>query len=230
MSYDISDNLRLVSLTGFRDMKEDRKIDFDGTRANHITIERLNDYDQFSEELRLEGSWEKLTLVAGVYYWNSEFDQGWVPPTRNVCSKHRKRPLTPPLPYEEFETDLNPNDGVEVIEDASHLVPRNAPEHTYGVGGQLNYSIGPGEVEIFVKYSEVDEIETSLINLTIGRLDAREDLSASIGYHLENMSIVAYGRNMTDETFEIPQVIFPLFAPGLINAGETWGIEFSYEF
>ena len=36
--------------------------------------------------------------------------------------------------YDNFETDINPNDAVAIIEDASFLTPRNAPEYTYGVG------------------------------------------------------------------------------------------------
>jgi outer membrane receptor protein involved in Fe transport len=131
--------------------------------------------------------------------------------------------------YDKFRTDINPNDGMDVIVDASFLTPRNAPEYTYGVGGTFNYPVGPGDVELFTKYSWVDKIETNLLNLDVGRLDSREELSASIGYYLEKMSIVLYGRNLTDDTFEVPFLIQPLFASGTVTPGRSWGLTVSVD-
>lgn len=501
MSLDLTDNMRLVSVTGFRDMLEDRKFDFDGTSANHITIERLNDYEQFSEELRLEGTWNNVDFVVGGYYWRSEFEQDWVtggefwhfveslsqrnfitnqwvplPPFllpgetqerrdgRNALRAAYATPLeacwvtgperaaefgnvwcdtgasleglgeaftqrllenqvtkslafyaqadwrfspqwtltaglrwteekkdfmagqaylgsvarqrirnfpdfadldnkwseiSPKIglahqftddvlfyasysegfhsggffgvnqnvadferdqydpefahswevgvksqlmnnrvqfnaayfyndfedkqeqavqfdastntvatvfdnvatatyqgieaelqfvvseyvslfasfgwldaQYDEFETDLNPNDDAVVgsmVEDASHLIPRNAPEFTFGLGGALAYPLGAGEVEIYAKYDWVDEVETNLINLAVGRLDSRENLIASISYNYQNMSVTLFGRNLTDEVYEVPAIIATLFASGTINPGRSWGLEFQVE-
>ena len=78
MRLDLSDSVQLVSVTGYRDMVEDRMLDFDGSPADYISIERLNDFDQFSQELRLEGNWNNVTFVAGAHYWNSEFTQDWI--------------------------------------------------------------------------------------------------------------------------------------------------------
>ena len=78
MSWDLNENLTIASVTGYRDMDEYRIYDFDGSSAPFITIERWNDYDQFSQELRLEGQWDRARFVAGYYYWNSEFTQDWV--------------------------------------------------------------------------------------------------------------------------------------------------------
>ena len=78
VSYEINDNLTLKSVTGYRKMNEWRIYDFDGSSAPFITIERDNDYEQFSQEFRLEGQWDKTTVVAGVYYWDSTFTQDWV--------------------------------------------------------------------------------------------------------------------------------------------------------
>ena len=78
MSYDVSDNIRVVSVTGLRDGVEDRLYDFDGTESNHITIERLNDIKQFSQEVRVEATFNNVSLVMGGYYWDSEFEQDWV--------------------------------------------------------------------------------------------------------------------------------------------------------
>ena len=498
MSFDLNDNMRLVSVTGYRDMLENTLYDFDGTEANHITIEKLNDFDQFSQELRVEGSWNNVEYVVGGYYWRSEFERDWVtggefwysvsqidlllqqvlgipkavydlrnntwtsvspalqpyvdryPTPLEMCwspdraavfgnvwcdtgtplsgmgdaytqrlyeeqvtksvafyaqadwefaenwiltaglrwteekkdfsaaqaylaPANRQRIMNFPegewavlnnkwdeispkvglsyrwtddvmfyasysegfhsggyfgtnqnkadferdqygpeyaktweagvksqlmdnriqlnatvffndftdkqessvfldnstntvatkfdnvadaeykgvevefqwvmseyvhmfaslgwldAKYKEFETDLNPNDGVDLIEDATHLVPRAAPEFTYAVGGTLSIPAGPGEFEVFVKYDWVDTIETSLVNISFNRVDARDNLMASAGYNWNSMSLVLYGRNLTDEQFETPAVIDPLFAPSTITQGTVWGVEFSME-
>ncbi len=82
MTYQFTDNLQVVSITAYRDMKEDRLLDFDGTSADFITIDRDNNYNQFSQEVRLEGNWDSsigmINFVAGIHYWRSEFRQDWV--------------------------------------------------------------------------------------------------------------------------------------------------------
>ena len=81
MSYDLSDHFKLVSVTGYRDMSEDRLLDFDGSADNFITLSRDNDFDQKSEELRLEGTWDKVTLVTGLpllgQQVHAELDHRW---------------------------------------------------------------------------------------------------------------------------------------------------------
>ncbi|MCX7063101.1 MAG: TonB-dependent receptor, partial [Proteobacteria bacterium] len=117
--------------------------------------------------------------------------------------------------YDEFFTDVNPNDdnlpngaGIHIV-DASYLTPTQAPQYTYGLGGTFTYPIGEGRLELFSKYAWVDQIETSLLNLEAGRIDSRQDLSASIGYYFRNMSFIVYGRNLTDEVIEFPFPIVP---------------------
>jgi iron complex outermembrane receptor protein len=132
--------------------------------------------------------------------------------------------------YDEFETDINAADGVTFIEDASFLKPRNAPENTIGVGGTVSIPVGTGFVELYAKYSRVDDVETNLLNTPLGHLDAREDVTASLGYYAENFSVVAYGRNLTDERTEVFTPIATLFAAGSLNRPRTYGLEFTYEF
>ena len=134
--------------------------------------------------------------------------------------------------YDQFETDLNPNDGevVPTIEDASFLTPRNAPEYTLGIGGTLTIPLGAGSVDAFVKYTEVAEVDTNLLNLKQAKIRAREDVSASVGYYGENWSIVGYGKNLTDERFEVFFPIATLFAAGTVNRPRTMGVELTYEF
>jgi iron complex outermembrane receptor protein len=77
MRYEINENLTLVSVTGYRDMVEERFTDFDTSSAPFITIDRNNVYDQFSQELRLDGSWDTVTLSSGIYYFENDFTQDW---------------------------------------------------------------------------------------------------------------------------------------------------------
>jgi iron complex outermembrane recepter protein len=489
MSLELNEHMSLVSVTGYRDQREYRIFDFDGSAAPFITIERWNDYDQFSQEFRIDGVWDTVRMTSGVYYWNSEFTQDWVtggrfwatlfggvatnpgpatdPGTWANCqaggiapifcdtSVPVFAPLAPGVPvpiddvtqilyetqettsiaffsqvdwtfvedwtltaglrwteerkdfragqaylsnvaqqrarnfpeyadldntwrevsprlgityrindssmvyasyaegfhsggffgvnqntrdferdqydpefadsyeigyksthlddrlrlnvtvfrmdftdkqeqsiqedpdtasvvtvfdnvadaryqgleleteyvfadwfraflnygyldaeYSEFETDTN-NDGI--IDDASDLTPRNAPESTVGVGGTFSWPIGPGSLEIYGKYAWIDEVETSLLNTPQGKLDDRKDVTASIGYYTERWSVVAFGRNLTDEEYEIftpiggsptatceQNPVEPnctgLFAVGSLNRPRTYGVEVEYNF
>ena len=493
LSFDLTDNLRLVSVTGYRDMIEDRKFDFDGTFRNHITIERLNDYDQFSEELRLEGSWNNIDFVVGGYYWESEFEQDWVtggefwyfvsqlnpfhgydlrnntwgapgpllgavpglaetiaryPTPLEMCwspdralffgqvwcdtgaslnglgdaytqrlfehqvtesiafyaqadwefapdwtltaglrwtqetkdfeagqaylgSVARQRvknfpnfadldnkwdEVSPKIglsyrftddilfyasyaegfhsggffgvnqnvsdferdqydpefansweagvksqlldnrvqfnavfflndfkdkqeasvqfdattdtvatvfdnvadaqfkgieaelqfvanqymsffasvgwldaEYKEFETDIDPTDNLTIIEDATHLIPRNAPEFTLGVGGTATWPVGSGEIELYAKYDWIDSIQTVLLNTRFNEVASRENLSAAATYRWNNLAVTVFGRNLTDEVFETPATIATLFASSTVTRGASWGLEVSME-
>ena len=467
MKYELNENMTLVSVTGYRELIENRIYDFDGSSAPYITIDRRNDYDQLSQELRIDGAWNDITMTAGLYYFNNEFEQDWVtggrfwaglfggvaytPPVWATCQAGAFAPiwcdqgLTPSVEpggdvtqilyetqettsyaafaqvdwrfadkwtltaglrwteeekdfiagqaylsnvarqwgrnfptidgqpgfanldntwtetspkvgltydinddsivylsyaegfhsggffgvnqnirdfvrdqydpelakswelgykslhfdnrlklnltyfhndfedkqeqsvqvdpdtltvattfdnvataiykgweletefvvnqyvklffnygyldaeYEDFMTDINASDGVMRVEDASHLAPRNAPENTLGIGGTLTVPLTYGALEFYTKWSQVSEVETNLLNAPQARLDEREDLQASIGYFTESWSVVAFGRNLTDEEFEIFIPIATLFAVGTLNRPRTFGIEFQFE-
>jgi len=466
MTYELNDNITLVSVTGYRDVEEYRLYDFDASAAPFITIERFNEYDQLSQEFRLDAQWENMTLTAGLYYFNNEFEQDWItgdgfwafvfstfapgassaadpfwwglctsgglgalscdpgidsvtgdvtqilyeaqettsyaafaqmdyrltdqlvltagvrwtreekdfiagqaylsnvarqlnrvfpdgfadldndwtevspkagltyeinddsmvyvtyaegfksggffgvnqniadfvrdqydpefanswevgyksqhmdnrlrfnltyfhndfedkqesivaldPTTNTVLSRFDNAASVTykgweletqyvfneylrmffnygslDAEYDEFETDINPNDGVDIVQDASFLNPRQAPEFTWGLGGTLTVPLGPGSLEVFAKYSKFDELDASLLNLTQAKVDEREDVAASIGYYTDDWSLVAYGRNLTDERFEVFIPIATLFAAGSVNRPRTYGVEFTYMF
>ena len=80
MNYDLTDTLRLVSVTGYHDTPyEDYLSELDGIAEEFILIDNENEYDQFTQEIRLEGSWrEKLDWVLGGYYLDSHYEQDWV--------------------------------------------------------------------------------------------------------------------------------------------------------
>ena len=132
--------------------------------------------------------------------------------------------------YEVFETDINPNDAETIIEDASFLDPRNAPDYTLGIGGTLSVPVGDGTVEAFAKVTKIASYDASLLNLKQSKVDAREELSVSVGYYTENWAIEAFGKNLTDERFEVFFPIATLFAAGSVNRPRTFGLEFSYQF
>ena len=56
MTYELSDNLTVKYIGGYRDVTEDRIYDYDGSAAPFITLERWNVYDQTSHEVQLNGS------------------------------------------------------------------------------------------------------------------------------------------------------------------------------
>jgi iron complex outermembrane receptor protein len=132
--------------------------------------------------------------------------------------------------YKNFKTDINPNDGVTLIQDASFLEPRNAPKYTYGAGAIASWNVAGGELTANVKYSWVDKIQTSLLNLKVGELDARKDVSAVISFEYKDYLVSLYGRNLTDENYEVPGIIAPLFASGTTIPGRSWGLEVSAKF
>ena len=462
MRYDLNDNLTIVSTTGYRDLEEYRIYDFDASSAPYITIERFNEYDQLSQELRIDGAWDTVSFSAGVYYFNNEFTQDWytggtfwatlfggavgtaagwdacqegafapiacdlgVEDGLNVTgllhqilyetqettsiaafaqgdwqfaenwtltagirwteeekvfragqsyltSSDRERlrqfpeyvdlketwdEISPKLgltyqlnddaivygsysegfhsggffgvnqnirdferdiyepelaesfeigykamlldsrlrlnitafrnefsdkqessiqvdpetktvatvfdnvadatyqgieletefvvsqnlkvffnygyldaEYDAFETDINAADGVALVEDASFLTPRNAPEFTMGFGGTVSFPIGAGDLEIYAKYSKIDDVETNLLNVTNTQIDARKDVTASIGYYADKYSVVVYGRNLTDEQDEEFFPVATLFAVGSLSRGRQIGAELSYTF
>ena len=160
--------------------------------------------------------------------------QGWELETQYVFNQYLRVFLNYgylDAEYEDFQTDINPNDGVTVIEDASYLTPRSSPESTIGLGGTLTIPLDNGaSIEIFAKFTRIDERENSLLNLTQARTDEVDDVSASIGYYTNDWSVVAFGRNLTDERFEVFFPIATLFAAGAVNKPRSYGVEFQYNF
>ena len=168
----------------------------------------------------------KFDNAASVIY------EGWEVETQYVVNEYVRLFLNYgylDAEYDDFETDINPNDNQDVVQDASFLTPRNAPENTLALGGTLSVPFGAGTIEVFGKFTWIDKVEASLLNLNQARVDEREDLSASIGYYTDNWSISMFGRNLTDDRFEVFQPIATLFAAGIVNRPRSVGFEFTYE-
>jgi iron complex outermembrane receptor protein len=136
--------------------------------------------------------------------------------------------------YKNFRTDVNPNDNcsgrVECIVDATFLTPRNAPKWTWGVGGTYTVPIGPGDLQLGVKYNYISKVQGDLLNLSTGLIRARQDLNASISYSWDKFRVSVFGTNLTNERNEYPAIIAPLFAAGTVGPGRAWGVELTAEF
>jgi iron complex outermembrane recepter protein len=75
MNWDIGDWL-LTSVTGYVDRDEAFRGEYDGSRIEFLYIEAEQEYEQFSQELRINGNiGDDINLTAGVYYWDSEYYQ-----------------------------------------------------------------------------------------------------------------------------------------------------------
>ena len=71
-------NFVLTSITGWRDMDEAYRIEFDGSPANLLFFDYFNQWEQFSQELRLTSNFEgNVEFVVGAYYWDVEYEQRW---------------------------------------------------------------------------------------------------------------------------------------------------------
>ena len=94
MSYELSDNSRLVYTGGYRDEEEDTYWEYDGTPMPWIWIEATNYYEQESHEIRYETIQDNYNLTVGAYFWDSTYHQDWI--TRGSFWST----LVPPFLYE----------------------------------------------------------------------------------------------------------------------------------
>jgi iron complex outermembrane receptor protein len=74
-AWQLSDAHRLVSVTGWRDVKDDAVQEFDGVAANIFWTQRPQKSDQLSEELRLESDWnDSVRSTLGLYYFDGAYE------------------------------------------------------------------------------------------------------------------------------------------------------------
>ena len=71
-SYAISDSLTVKNIVGYRSVDNHNYEDTDGTPWPVLSIERIDTFTQWSEELQLLGSTEKLDWIVGAYWFNEE--------------------------------------------------------------------------------------------------------------------------------------------------------------
>ena len=72
LTYDIDGQNSIKSITGYRRMDWNDSLDLDGSPTNLVFTQRFTDYDQFSQDLQLLGSTDRLTYVGGLYYFGDD--------------------------------------------------------------------------------------------------------------------------------------------------------------
>ncbi|MFT4826150.1 MAG: iron complex outermembrane receptor protein [Halioglobus sp.] len=77
MNWDLGGFL-VTSITGNREMKEEYRFEFDGGPQEFLYFDYLNEWDQFSQELRFTSQFsDTVEFVAGLYYWEVDYLQDW---------------------------------------------------------------------------------------------------------------------------------------------------------
>ncbi|WP_313800908.1 TonB-dependent receptor [Sphingobium sp.] len=72
LSYDISDHLKLKSLTSYQDFRSNSTIDVDGTTFTDLNAFVLGHVKAFYQELALYGQYDRLNwIIGGNYMWDS---------------------------------------------------------------------------------------------------------------------------------------------------------------
>ncbi len=71
-NYAFTDDLKLVSLTGYQDMKRKGLTDFSGAPFEILLQDLDGSIESFSQELRLEGAADRVRWLAGAYYTNDQ--------------------------------------------------------------------------------------------------------------------------------------------------------------
>lgn len=72
LSYDLTNDLRIVSLTGYNHLERDALFDWSGSPYEVLLQRADGEIETFSEELRLEGVHDRVRWLVGVYYGSDE--------------------------------------------------------------------------------------------------------------------------------------------------------------
>ena len=140
----LGDRFTLTSVTGYRKNRESVRQDFDATSTNFFDTLRVQDYKQFSQELRLVGDiTDNVNLLIGGYYFNSSYtlDQ-----TTNLGALATGGP---PLALRQF-VNHNAKSYAGFADVRFHL----SPSLTVAVGGRYTHD----EKKIFNNYGRIGAI------------------------------------------------------------------------
>lgn len=73
LNYDL-DDWQLKSITGYINRNEHALTEYDANHFEFLSVYADTDYQQFSQELRLNGSIGDVEMTSGLYYWYSDYD------------------------------------------------------------------------------------------------------------------------------------------------------------
>jgi iron complex outermembrane receptor protein len=71
-TWDIGD-WELTAITGYIDRNEEARFEYDANRFEFLTVLSETDYEQFSQEVRLDGTIGEVEVTTGLYYWDSQY-------------------------------------------------------------------------------------------------------------------------------------------------------------
>lgn len=74
LSYELTDDLSLVSLTAYNDLRRNNTNDLDGTPLEAFSYQSVGRIKSFSQELRLAGGGDGFNYTVGGYYSNDRVD------------------------------------------------------------------------------------------------------------------------------------------------------------
>ena len=117
---DIGD-AKLTAITGYRTSDENHAQDFDGSSVDLYSTRRIQDYQQFSQELRLGGDFSSVfDYVVGVYYFESDYS------------------------LQQYTKVFGFNSAVDPIDFDNNPQLVDGSVESYAVFGDFNYEITPG--------------------------------------------------------------------------------------
>ena len=134
--------------------------------------------------------------------------------------------------YDGFIADLDGAnaDGVIELTNNDYLTPKYSPEITASFGGTYTTDLGNGELQLFAKYSFVDDLYSITDNRAVGFVPSTEKVDASITYLQDSYKISIFGRNLTDEISTPVRDISSLMIFGSPTVGTVYGITLSANF
>ncbi|MDA9904527.1 TonB-dependent receptor [Hyphomicrobiales bacterium] len=134
--------------------------------------------------------------------------------------------------YDGFIADLDGANAEGLVEPTNndYLTPKYAPEMTASFGGTYTADLGDGELQLFAKYSFVDELYSITDNRDVGKIPSTEKVDASITFSKDNYKISLFGRNLTDEITSPVRDISSLMIFGSPSVGTVYGITLSANF
>ena len=134
--------------------------------------------------------------------------------------------------YDGFIADLDGANAEGLVEPTNndYLTPKYAPEMTASFGGTYTTDLGNGELQLFAKYSFVDDLYSITDNRAVGFVPSTEKVDASITYLQDSYKISIFGRNLTDEISTPVRDISSLMIFGSPTVGTVYGITLSANF
>ncbi|MBT4696515.1 MAG: TonB-dependent receptor [Alphaproteobacteria bacterium] len=193
-----------------------------------------NDFEDKQEDtIKLDPSTKTVVTVidnvAGVLYQGLEIE------SRFLVSESFEAFVNVGLldaEYDGFIADLDGANAEGLVEPTNndYLTPKYAPEMTASFGGTFTTELGDGELQLFAKYSFVDELYSITDNRDVGKIPSTEKIDASITFLKDSYKISLFGRNLTDEITSPVRDISSLMIFGSPSVGTVYGITLSANF